>query len=102
MLDMRTIREQPELVREALQKRQMDPSPVDRIITLDGERREIIQKVENMRSERNTVSKQIGRMKDKNERDAKIAARAPIITNAVKIPPTECARQASKTVEPRR
>ena len=74
MLDMRTIREQPELVREALQKRQMDPSPVDRIITLDEERREIIQKVENMRSERNTVSKQIGRMKDKNERDAKIAA----------------------------
>jgi seryl-tRNA synthetase len=74
MLDMRTIREQPELVREALQKRQMDPSPVDKIIALDEERRVIIQKVENMRSERNTVSKQIGRMKDKTERDAKIAA----------------------------
>ncbi len=74
MLDMRTIREQPELVREALQKRQMDPSPVDKIIALDEERRVLIQKVENMRSERNTVSKQIGRMKDKTERDAKIAA----------------------------
>jgi seryl-tRNA synthetase len=52
----------------------MDPSAVDRILTLDEKRRELIQSVEEMRSERNTVSKEIGKMKDKDERQAKIDA----------------------------
>ena len=29
MLDIKLIREKPEIVREAMQKRQMDPTPVD-------------------------------------------------------------------------
>ena len=74
MLDINLIRETPEVVREALEKRQMDPSAVDRILTLDEKRRELIQSVEEMRSERNTVSKEIGKMKDKDERQAKIDA----------------------------
>jgi seryl-tRNA synthetase len=74
MLDIKLIREEPELVRLALQKRQMDPSPVSNIIELDEERRNLIQQVEDMRSERNVVSKEIGRMKDKDARQAKIEA----------------------------
>ncbi|MFU8827481.1 MAG: serine--tRNA ligase, partial [Brevefilum sp.] len=74
MLDMRLIRETPELVREALVKRHMDPSPVDAVLQLDEKRRQLIQDVEEMRAERNTVSKEIGRMKDKAERQAKIDA----------------------------
>lgn len=74
MLDIKLIREEPELVRQALQKRQMDPSPVSNIIELDEERRNLIQQVEDMRSERNVVSKEIGRMKDKDARQAKIEA----------------------------
>ncbi|MEA3327435.1 MAG: serine--tRNA ligase, partial [Chloroflexota bacterium] len=64
----------PERIREALEKRQMDASPVDRILSLDEKRRELIVNVEGMRSERNTVSKEIGRMKDKESRQAKIEA----------------------------
>jgi len=74
MLDMRLIREEPERVREALEKRHMDPAPVDQILALDEQRRQLIQEVEEMRAERNTVSKEIGRMKDQDERQAKIAA----------------------------
>lgn len=74
MLDIKLIREEPELVRQALRKRQMDPSPVAQIIELDEERRNLIQQVEDMRSERNVVSKEIGRMKDKDERLVKIEA----------------------------
>jgi seryl-tRNA synthetase len=74
MLDMKLIREEPERVREALQKRQMDASPVGRAIDLDEERRELIQQVEDMRSERNAVSKEIGRLKDKDARQGKIDA----------------------------
>ena len=74
MLDINLIREQPDLVREALEKRQMSPVSVDKILVLDEERRSLIQEVETMRSERNTVSKEIGRMKDKDARQAKIDA----------------------------
>lgn len=74
MLDINLIRDEPERVREALEKRQMDPSVVDQVLTLDEKRRELIVDVEEMRSERNTVSKEIGRMKDQAERQAKIEA----------------------------
>ncbi len=74
MLDLKLIREKPEQVREALEKRQMESSLVDDILVLDEKRRELIQQVETMRSERNTVSKEIGQMKDKEARQEKIDA----------------------------
>ncbi|MDY6846339.1 MAG: serine--tRNA ligase [Chloroflexota bacterium] len=74
MLDIKLIREEPDLVRQALEKRQLSPSPVDQIISLDESRRNLIQDVETMRSERNSVSKEIGRMKDKAARQEKIDA----------------------------
>lgn len=74
MLDINLIRQTPEIVREALEKRQMDSAAVDRVLSLDEKRRDLIQNVEEMRSERNTVSKEIGKMKDKDARQAKINA----------------------------
>jgi seryl-tRNA synthetase len=72
MLDINLIREQPELVRKALSNRQMDPSPVDQILELDHKRRQIIQEVESLKAQRNTVSKEIGKAKDPDERQIKI------------------------------
>jgi len=74
MLDLNLIREQPDTVRQALAARQMDPGSVDQALKLDARRREIIQLVEALKAQRNTVSKEIGRMKDPAERQAKIAA----------------------------
>ena len=74
MLDLNLIREQPDRVRTALRKRQMEESPVDRVLALDEQRRELIQEVEGLKAERNAVSKEIGAMKDPAEREAKIAA----------------------------
>jgi seryl-tRNA synthetase len=74
MLDSKLIRETPMLVKEALEKRQMDPAMVDQILSLDEKRRGLIVEVEEMRSERNSVSKEIGRMKDKAARQEKIDA----------------------------
>ncbi len=74
MLDINLIRETPEIVREALAKRQMDPEVVDKVLSLDEKRRELIYSVEEMRSERNSASKEIGKMKDKDSRQAKIDA----------------------------
>ena len=74
MIDLTLIREDPDLVRKDLSDRQMDPEPVDHILQLDEQRRELIQEVEELKAERNTVSKEIGRMKDKAARQEKIDA----------------------------
>ncbi len=74
MLDLNLIREQPDLIRTELRNRQMDPSPVDLILQLDERRRSLLGEVEKLKAERNAVSKEIGKMKDAVEREAKIAA----------------------------
>ncbi len=74
MLDINLIREQPEIVKKALEIRQMDSAPVDQVIQLDSDRRTILGEVEQMKAERNAVSKEIGRIKDADERNAKIEA----------------------------
>src|SRR5512147_2516769 len=74
MLDLNLIREHPELVRTALRNRQMEVSPVDDILRLDEKRRSLLTQVEALKAERNTVSKEISKMKDASEREQKIAA----------------------------
>ncbi|MBT3713864.1 MAG: serine--tRNA ligase, partial [Anaerolineae bacterium] len=74
MLDIRLIRENPDVVREALKKRQSNDAVVDTLAALDEKRREILSEVEELKAERNTVSKEIGRMKDAESRQEKISA----------------------------
>jgi seryl-tRNA synthetase len=74
MLDINLIRENPDMVRNALEMRQMDAAPVDQVLDLDLKRRTIIQEVETLKAERNAGSKLIGRSKDPEERQAKIEA----------------------------
>ncbi|MHB8933527.1 MAG: serine--tRNA ligase, partial [Bellilinea sp.] len=74
MLDINLLREKPEVVREALRVRQMDGSLVETVLQLDLNRRALLSKVEVMKAERNNVSKEIGRMKEPAERQAKIDA----------------------------
>ncbi|MCD6343988.1 MAG: serine--tRNA ligase, partial [Anaerolineae bacterium] len=72
MLDLDLLRNEPERVREALRKRCDDPAIVDEVLRLDVQRRELLQQVENLRAERNRVSKLIGQMKDPDARQARI------------------------------
>ena len=74
MLDINLIRETPDIVRKALKDRQMDPSPVDAILQLDEKRRTLLGQVEVLKAERNTVSKEIGQMKEATARQSKIEA----------------------------
>jgi len=74
MLDLNLIRENPDLVRTALKNRQMEISPVDDILRLDEKRRSLLIQVEALKAERNTVSKEISKLKDAAEREKKIAA----------------------------
>src|SRR3989304_6277759 len=72
MLDINCRREKPDIVREALRARQMETAVVDQVLQLDQDRRSLLSQVEVMKAERNNVSKEIGRMKDPAERQAKI------------------------------
>ncbi|MEJ2413527.1 MAG: serine--tRNA ligase [Anaerolineales bacterium] len=74
MLDIQLFRDEPEKVREGLAKRQLDTAVVDQVIEMDQQRRELIQKVEAMRAEKNTSSKEIGQIRNPKDREQKIAA----------------------------
>ncbi len=57
MLDIKLIRENPELVRQSIENRH-DTTPLDEILRLDGLRRQNIVKLDSLRQERKTISKE--------------------------------------------
>ncbi|PKO06336.1 MAG: serine--tRNA ligase [Chloroflexi bacterium HGW-Chloroflexi-3] len=73
MLDINLIREDPQVVIDALTKRNMDTIVVADLIELDAQRRNFLQEVEVLKAERNRVSKEIGKSKDQAEREEKIS-----------------------------
>ena len=62
MLDIKFVRENPELVKENIKKKFQDNKLplVDEVIALDVENRAIITEAEALRAERNKLSKSIG------------------------------------------
>ncbi|MEE8159299.1 MAG: serine--tRNA ligase [Dehalococcoidia bacterium] len=67
MLSLELIRQDPEYVRHALERRGEEPR-LDKILSLDQERRELQARSDVLRAKRNEVSKTIGRMQgDRSE-----------------------------------
>lgn len=66
MLDMKFVRENPEIVQNAMKNRNMEMN-LDEFINLEKQRRELLQQVEQFKSERNAVSQEISRMKKNGE-----------------------------------
>jgi seryl-tRNA synthetase len=64
VLDIKLIRDNPEIVREAMEKRG-ERASLDQITSLDEQRRKLLHEMETLRAHRNEVSKQIGKMADK-------------------------------------
>lgn len=71
MIGINLIRQNPEIVREALKKRG-DNAPLDEIISLDENHRKLLQEVETRRAEQNAGSKEIVLLKGP-EKDRRIA-----------------------------
>lgn len=74
MLDLRLLREQPDVVKQQLARFGVAGEVVDRVLAFDERRRTLLREVEELKAQRNTVSKEIGKMKDAAEREAKIVA----------------------------
>ena len=62
MLDLKFIRENPELVKQGVENKN-EKSRVDEVLTLDEERRNLIVQADELKSQRNQVSSQIPAMK---------------------------------------
>jgi len=72
MLDIQLFRDNPDVVRQGLALRHLDPGVVDQVIALDQRRRDILQEVESLRANRNKGSKEIPNLDDPEQRQAKI------------------------------
>jgi len=62
MIDIRFLRENPDTVKENIRKKFQDSklSLVDEVITLDAESRKAKQEADDLRANRNKISKEIG------------------------------------------
>ncbi len=78
MLDIKFIRENPELVRENIRKKFQDAKLplVDEVIALDEKNRAAITEASDLRSQRNTLSKQIGVLMGQAKKDPSKAVEA--------------------------
>lgn len=87
MLDIKFVRENPEIVRENIKKKFQDAKLplVDEVIALDKENREIKGEVEKLRSDKNKASKQIGAFMAQGKKEEAEAVKAEVATYAARI-----------------
>ena len=80
MLDIKFVRENPDAVRENIKKKFQDAKLplVDEVLNLDRLNREAIQRADYLRSQRNSISKQIGALMGKGKRDEAEAAKQQV------------------------
>ena len=86
MLDIRFIRENPDAVKENIKKKFQDAKLplVDEVIDLDTKRRAAIAEADQLRSNRNTLSKQIGMLMGQAKKDPSKLAEAEAVKQQVK------------------
>ncbi|HTY00201.1 MAG TPA: serine--tRNA ligase [Bacteroidota bacterium] len=84
MLDIKLLREQPDLVKDGIRKKGEDPSLVDAVLQLDEHRRALIQKTESLKGRKNQVSTQVARMKANKEDASAIIAEMRQVSDEIK------------------
>lgn len=80
MIDIKFLRENPDVVKENIKKKFQDKKLplVDEVIELDAEYRKIIQRAETLRADRNRISKEIGGFMAKGMKDEAEKAKAQV------------------------
>ena len=87
MIDIKFLRENPDVVRENIKKKFQDHKLplVDEVLALDKENREIKQEVESLRADRNRLSKEIGGLMKQGKKDEAEAVKAQVNANASRV-----------------
>ena len=86
MLDIKFIRENPEIVKENIKKKFQDAKLplVDKVIELDAENRAAITEASDLRAQRNTLSKQVGMLMGQAKKDPSKLEEAEAVKAQVK------------------
>ena len=84
MLDIKFVRENPEVVKQNIRNKFQDSKLelVDKVLELDKENREIKQEVEALRAERNKISKQIGALMAQGKKEEAEEVKKQVTANA--------------------
>ncbi len=87
MLDIKLLRQNPDLVRENIKKKFQDAKLplVDEVIALDLAFREAKGRVDYLRSQRNTISKKIGALMGQGKKEEAEAAKAEVASMAAEL-----------------
>ncbi|MGI5962346.1 MAG: serine--tRNA ligase [Lawsonibacter sp.] len=101
MLDIRFIRENPDLVKENIKKKfQEEKLPlVDEVLALDEENRAAVSEANELRASRNTLSKQVGMLMGQAKKDPSKLAEAEQVKAQVKANADRLAQLEAKEVE---
>ncbi|MBW2599165.1 MAG: serine--tRNA ligase [Deltaproteobacteria bacterium] len=83
MLDIKFVRENIDLVRAKLEERG-DAIDLDQFSAMDRKRRDILQEVETLRSDRNSVSKEIGARKQNGEDASGLIVKMGSVSSRIK------------------
>ncbi|MBD9198541.1 MAG: serine--tRNA ligase [Clostridiales bacterium] len=85
MLDMKFVRENPDAVKENIKKKFQDAKLplVDEVIALDAQRRANIQEADQLRANRNRLSKQVGMLMGQAKKDPSKLAEAEAVKKQV-------------------
>ena len=87
MIDIKFLRENPDAVKKNIENKfQFDKLPlVDKVIELDEQRRKTQQEADNLKAEKNSISKQIGAFMAKGDKEAAEEAKRKVAENAKKL-----------------
>ncbi|MCD7826942.1 MAG: serine--tRNA ligase [Clostridiales bacterium] len=99
MIDIKFLRENPDVVKENIKKKFQDSKLplVDEVIDLDKEYRENKTKADGLRQQRNAVSKQIGVLMAHGKKDEAEEAKKQVAANAVEL--AECEKKEEELSE---
>ncbi|CAB1243469.1 Serine--tRNA ligase 2 [Ruminococcaceae bacterium BL-4] len=85
MLDIKLIRENPDYVKKAIQKREMNlDNVIDQILALDEKRRELTGAVETKKAEQNAASKEIPKIKKAGGDASEVMKKMKLLSEEVK------------------
>ena len=85
MLDIKFVRENPDVIDAACASRQNAHWDREKFFELDAERRSVIAEVESLQAERNAISKQIGLFMREGKKDEAEAAKQQVSANKERI-----------------
>ena len=87
MLDIKFVRENPDIVKQNIKNKFQDEKLVlvDEVLKLDQENRDIKQEVEALRANRNKISKQIGALMAQGKKEEAEAVKKQVTENAARM-----------------